>query len=75
MAKLPINNSRHFVEWLLSDFRHENETVMLAPANGFYQDVDSGQDEVRIAFATDDKIIKKGIELLKLGLDEYLEIY
>ncbi len=71
MADLPINDSHHFSKWLLTDFSHKNETVMVAPASGFYLDNTAGDSQVRIAFATDVKIIEKGIKLLELALREY----
>jgi aspartate aminotransferase len=49
MAKLPIDNSDKFCQWLLEDFEYNNQTVMLAPATGFYATKGSGEQEVRLA--------------------------
>ena len=50
IVKLPINDSEHFVQWMLTDFRLDNETVMVAPAQGFYRTPGKGLNEVRIAY-------------------------
>lgn len=71
MAKLPVKDSKHFSKWLLTDFSYKNETVMVAPAGGFYLNNIGGESEVRIAFATEKKIINQGIRLLDLALREY----
>ena len=49
-----IQDADHFTRWLLSDFQLDGETVMLAPANGFYATPGAGSDQVRIAFAPRD---------------------
>ena len=51
VARLPIDNSESFCRWLLEEFEDEGQTVMLAPASGFYTDPEMGKDEVRIAYA------------------------
>ena len=50
MAKLPIDDSDKFCQWLLEDFSYNGETVMLAPGTGFYSTAGRGKDEVRISY-------------------------
>ena len=50
VAKLPIDDSDRFCQWLLEDFNYQGETVMLAPATGFYSTKGRGLDEVRISY-------------------------
>ncbi len=71
VAKLPVDDADKFCEWLLSDFRHENATVFLAPMSGFYTTPGYGIDEVRIAYVLKKEDIDTSIEILKLALAEY----
>ncbi len=71
VAKLPIDSADKFCEWLLSTFRHNNETVFLAPMSGFYTTPDIGEDEVRIAYVLDKEDLAKSIEILEMALIEY----
>ena len=50
IARLPIDDSDKFCQWLLEDFSYNNETVMLAPATGFYSSKGLGKNEVRLAY-------------------------
>jgi len=50
MAQLPVDDAERFGEWLLTDFSYQNETLMLSPANGFYQTPGLGQQQVRLAY-------------------------
>jgi aspartate aminotransferase len=50
VARLPISDSDHFCQWLLEDFNYQGQTVMLAPATGFYSDPSKGKDEIRISY-------------------------
>jgi aspartate aminotransferase len=50
MAHLPVDDAERFGEWLLTDFAYENQTLMLSPANGFYQTPDLGRQQVRLAY-------------------------
>jgi len=50
MAHLPVDDAERFGEWLLTDFEHENQTLMLSPANGFYQTPGLGRQQVRLAY-------------------------
>lgn len=71
MAKLPVRNAEDFAKFLLCDFDVNNETVMLAPAEGFYATPGLGRDEVRISYCIDAEDIKKAIHILKKGLEAY----
>jgi len=72
MARLPIDDSDRFCQWLLESFSHNNETVMLAPATGFYADPSKfGKDEVRISFVLNVEDMKRSMELLKIALEQY----
>lgn len=71
IARLPIDNSDKFCQWLLEDFSFENETVMLAPATGFYSKPDLGTDEVRIAYVLNLNDLKKAMNCLAEALKVY----
>jgi aspartate aminotransferase len=70
-ARIPVNDADEFSQWLLSDFHFENQTVMLAPASGFYSTPGLGKDEVRIAYVLN----KKDLEKAMICLEKALEIY
>ncbi|MCD5414417.1 MAG: pyridoxal phosphate-dependent aminotransferase [Clostridiales bacterium] len=74
IAKLPIENAEDFVIWMLKDFDVDGETVMLAPAEGFYATKGLGRDEVRIAYVLNETDLKKAMSILKIGLDKYSKI-
>jgi aspartate aminotransferase len=71
MARLPIQDSDHFCQWLLEEFRFENATVMLAPATGFYSTPGSGKDEVRIGYVLNLNDLQKCVEILREALKVY----
>ena len=71
VVRLPVDDADRFSRWLLSDFEVDGETVMLAPANGFYATEGLGRDEVRIAFVLNETSMRRSIELLGLGLEAY----
>ncbi|MCS7078019.1 MAG: pyridoxal phosphate-dependent aminotransferase [Bacteroidia bacterium] len=73
MAKFPIESSEHFCQWLLEHFEYNNETVMLAPAGGFYATPDAGKNEVRIAYVLEVNELKKAMTCLQKGLEQYLQ--
>jgi len=68
---LPVADSEHFCQWLLTDFSDHNETVMLAPAAGFYATKGKGKNEVRIAYVIHIKNLKRCIDLLRIELKIY----
>lgn len=71
IAKLPVVDAEEFVIWLLKEFDVDNETVMLAPAGGFYSTPGLGKDEVRIAYVLNEKDLKRAMNILKLALEKY----
>lgn len=71
MAQLPIDDSDIFCQWLLEEFSHENETVMLAPGSGFYITKGLGKQEVRIAYVLNKKDLERAVELLEIAIREY----
>lgn len=71
IVKLPVKDSEDFCQWLLEKFSYKNETVMLAPAAGFYGTKGRGKDEVRIAYVLNCNDLEKAIEILRRALVEY----
>jgi len=71
VIKLPVENAEDFVIWLLTDFHVDNETVMLAPAEGFYSTPGLGRNEARIAFVLNQEKTEKAMNILKKGLEKY----
>ncbi len=71
VARLPVDNSDRFCEWLLSDFQYENQTIFLAPASGFYTIPNRGQDEVRIAYVLKKDDLAKALKILQEALKVY----
>ena len=71
IARLPIDNSDKFCQWLLESFSYKNETVMLAPATGFYSQPNMGTDEVRIAYVLNLNDLRKAMKCLEEALKEY----
>ena len=71
VARLPIDDSDKFCEWCLTDFEYEGETIMMAPASGFYSEEGYGKNEVRIAYAIDKQDLKRAIFLLGKALEQY----
>ena len=71
IVKLPVDDADKFSTWLLKDYHLDNETIMLAPANGFYASPDKGIDEVRIAFVLNVTDMKRSMEILREGLKVY----
>lgn len=71
MARLPIENSDHFCQWLLERFRFNNATVMLAPATGFYSTPGAGLNEVRIGYVLNLDDLKACVEILREAIQVY----
>ena len=71
VARLPIDDSDRFCSWLLTDFNYEGQTVMLAPAAGFYSDQERGKDEVRISYTICKEELKKALAVLAEALKVY----
>lgn len=71
VVRLPVDDANRFAQWLLTDFHVNNETVMLAPADGFYSTPGLGKDEVRIAYVLNVEDIKKAMHILAEALNVY----
>ena len=71
MAKLPVDDSDAFCQWLLESFSYNNKTVMLAPATGFYGTKGLGKNEVRLAYVLNLKAIDEAMDCLEKALEVY----
>jgi len=71
MAKLPIDDSDKFCQWLLESFSYNNQTVMLAPATGFYSTPGLGKHEVRLAYVINVTAINAAMDCLEKALEQY----
>jgi aspartate aminotransferase len=71
IAKLPIDDSDVFCQWLLESFELENQTVMLAPATGFYATPGLGKNEVRLAYVLNKADLTKAMICLEAALKVY----
>ena len=71
MARLPINDSDEFCQWLLESFSHEGKTLMLAPATGFYSTPGFGKNEVRLAYVLNVDAINEAMDCLEVALVKY----
>ncbi len=71
VARLPIDDSDKFCQWLLEDYNYEGQTVMLAPASGFYSTAGKGKDEVRISYVLKVDDLKASIKVLEEALKVY----
>ena len=71
VARLPIDDSDKFCAWCLSEFEYEGETVMMAPASGFYSDPQKGRNEVRIAYVLKKEDLRRALFILGKALEAY----
>lgn len=71
IARLPIDDSDKFCQWLLEKFSYNNQTVMLAPATGFYGTKGLGKNEVRLAYVLNLDAINAAMDCLEKSLEEY----
>ena len=71
VAKLPVDDAEKFCMWCLTDFNFEGETVMMAPASGFYTTPDIGRDEVRIAYVLKKNDLFRALFVLQKALEAY----
>ena len=72
MVGLPIEDSDHFARWLVTDFRHGGESVVVAPGGGFYAKPESGRQQIRLAAVNSEEVLTHAVELLGKGLTQYL---
>ena len=71
VAKLPVDDSEKFCRWCLEEFSYENETVMMAPASGFYTTPGAGRNQVRIAYVLNKEDLRKALIVLRKALEQY----
>ncbi|WP_459128946.1 pyridoxal phosphate-dependent aminotransferase [Guggenheimella bovis] len=71
VVKLPVDSAEKFALWLLQDFSHNGETVMVAPAEGFYATEGLGVQEVRMAYVLEQSELVKAMAVLKVALEQY----
>lgn len=71
VVELPVDNTEVFAQWLLEDFDLDGETIMVAPAAGFYSTEGKGLQEIRIAYVLEEKALKRAIEILKKAVETY----
>ena len=71
IAELPVKDADHFAQWLLESFSDQGETVMVAPASGFYSTPGSGKNQIRIAYVLNVNSLKRSVALLKKALEQY----
>jgi len=72
IVELPVKNTDDFAQWLLEDFRYQGETIMVAPAAGFYAAQGLGKKQIRIAYVLEEDSLKKAVIILKEALKSYI---
>ena len=70
-VRLPIDDADRFAQWLLEEFSHQGQTVMVAPLTGFYTSPGQGKDEVRIAYVLNETDLDKAMDCLEVALQIY----
>ncbi len=71
VAQLPVDDADEFCRWMLESFDYQNETVMMAPATGFYSSPGLGKNQVRLAYVLNQQDLKKALICLEKGLETY----
>ena len=71
MAELPVEDADKFAQWLLEDFQFNGETIMVAPASGFYAEPSLGKKQVRLAYVLNIEAIKTSVEIMRNALLSY----
>ncbi len=71
VMSLPVEDAEDFCIWLLKDFEYQGETVMLAPAQGFYSTPDAGKNQVRLAYVLKTEDLKRSVKILEEALKVY----
>lgn len=71
VAKFPIDNADKFCQWMLEEFEYDNQTVMMAPATGFYSSEGSGTNEVRLAYVLNIQDLESAMTCLEKALEVY----
>lgn len=73
IVRLPVDDADHFCEWMVKEFSYEGETVLLAPASGFYVTPGGGRNEVRIAYVLEEAKLCRAVRVLAAALKRYAE--
>lgn len=71
VAELPVEDADDFAQWMLEHFSDNGETVMVAPASGFYSVPELGKKQVRIAYVLKEEDLRRSVELIKIALEQY----
>ncbi len=71
IVQLPVDDTDHFARWMLEEFHYQNETLMVAPASGFYSTTGEGKNQVRIAYVLEKQELIKCAKILKIALKTY----
>jgi len=71
IVELPVDDANNFASWLLKNFSLNNETVMVAPAEGFYSSIDTGKNQIRIAYVLNEKDLISATNIIKEALIQY----
>lgn len=71
LARLPIDDADRFCQWMLEHFVYQNQTVMMAPASGFYSTPEAGKNQVRLAYVLNTTDLKKALVCIEKGLEAY----
>ena len=71
VAELPVDDAEAFCRWMIEDFTHNGETVMMAPAAGFYADRSLGKRQVRLAYVLKQSALERAMDVLEQGLTSY----
>ncbi len=71
VAQFPVDDSDKFCQWLLEEFQHEGQTVMMAPATGFYSTKGAGKNEARLAYVLNKESLEKAVECLRAAIEQY----
>ncbi|MCB9684016.1 MAG: pyridoxal phosphate-dependent aminotransferase [Alphaproteobacteria bacterium] len=71
MVELPVSDTERFARWLVESFRHEGESVVVAPGPGFYARPTDGRNQIRLAAVNDVATLRRGVELLGRGVEAF----
>ena len=71
VAELPVTDTDDFAQWMLEKFHYNNETVMVAPASGFYSTKGEGKNQIRMAYVLNKADLIRSVEILKVALEQY----
>jgi aspartate aminotransferase len=71
IVKLPLDDAEDFAQWMLEEYSLDGESVMFAPAEGFYATPGLGKDEMRLAYILNENDLKKAMKIFREGFAEY----